>query len=153
MKMTDVRTTYDEHYCGKKSKKISEKLKQTLDKHFPNKWIQKMCSFGSYICIFWDVDKKRIFHEFSIDELDKCIDLDFLFVNLKEQYNYEDKCEILRLKAQLDREIHINRKMKSCLSAFARRDNWKAIEGCADWLFLLDPLMAEETLKEIKEME
>jgi hypothetical protein len=58
-----------------------------------------------------------------------------------------------RLKVQLDREIHINRKMRKCLSAFARRDNWKAIEGCADWLFLLDPLMAEETLKEIEEME
>ena len=58
-----------------------------------------------------------------------------------------------RLKEQLDREIKINRKMKSCLSAFARRDNWKAIEGCADWLFLLDPLMAEETLKEIDKEE
>ena len=58
-----------------------------------------------------------------------------------------------RLKKQLDKEIHINRKMKSCLSAFARRDNWKAIEGCADWLFLLDPLMAEETLKEIDNKE
>lgn len=57
-----------------------------------------------------------------------------------------------RLQAELDKEIHINRKMKSCLSAFARRDNWKAIEGCADWVFLLDPLMAEETLKEIEEV-
>ena len=63
------------------------------------------------------------------------------------------KEENQRLKAQLDREIKINRKMKSCLSAFARRDNWKAIEGCADWLFLLDPLMAEETLKEIDNKE
>lgn len=59
----------------------------------------------------------------------------------------------IHLQAQLDREIKINRKLKNCLSAFARRDNWKAIEGCADWLFLLDPLMAEETLKEIDNKE
>lgn len=73
---------------------------------------------------------------------------------LSTKQTIEDlKAENQRLKAQLDKEIHINRKMKSCLSAFARRDNWKAIEGCADWLFLLDPLMAEETLKEIENKE
>lgn len=83
-----------------------------------------------------------------------------LFVNrssIKQWIYCKDIFDILdqntRLQKQLDREIHINRKMKKCLSAFARRDNWKAIEGCADWLFLLDPLMAEETLKEIDNKE
>lgn len=74
----------------------------------------------------------------------------------KEEKMKENIPELLaenqRLKEQLDREVKINKKMKSCLGAFARRDNWKAIEGCADWLFLLDPLMAEETLKEIEEV-
>lgn len=74
-------------------------------------------------------------------------------IDNQERIIKEQKEDIERLQAQLDREIHINRKMKSCLSAFARRDNWKAIEGCADWLFLLDPLMAEETLKEIDNKE
>ena len=74
-------------------------------------------------------------------------------IDNQERVIKEQKEDIERLQAQLDREIKINRKMKSCLSAFARRDNWKAIEGCPDWMFLLDPLMAEETLKEIDNKE
>lgn len=85
-------------------------------------------------------------------EAGKNIQLDHIKEIMKENIP-ELLAENQRLKAQLDREIHINRKMKSCLSAFARRDNWKAIDGCADWLFLLDPLMAEETLKEIDNKE
>ena len=148
--MTDVRTTYDEPCCGEKSKKLSEKLKQNLDKHFPNKWIQKMCSFGSYICIFWDVDKKRIFHEFSIDKLNRCIGLDLLFANVKKQYNYEDKCEILRLKAQLDREIHINRKMKKVLEKYVLPENYEGGMG-RDYENMCDE--CKQTLKQIEEME
>lgn len=87
--------------------------------------------------------------------MDAIADIHFILEfssNLIDETEKEVK-ENERLKEQLDREIKINRKMKSCLSAFARRDNWKAIEGCADWVFLLDPLMAEETLKEIDNEE
>ena len=83
--------------------------------------------------------------------MDAIADIHFILEfssNLIDKTEKEVK-ENERLKEQLNKEIHINRKMKSCLFAFARRDNWKAIEGCADWLFLLDPLMVEETSLDI----
>ena len=93
----------------------------------------------------------------QLDHLNEFItnpqDCESIYIDALKRGNKDLVEENQRLKEQLDREIHINRKMKSCLSAFARRDNWKAIEGCADWLFLLDPLMAEETLKEIDNKE
>ena len=42
---------------------------------------------------------------------------------------YKEVCyDKQRLKAQLDREIHINRKMKSALEKYADKTNWRLVD-------------------------
>ena len=73
--------------------------------------------------------------------------------NLIDSDKYKKlKAENERLKAQLDKEIHINRKMKRALECYADHDNWY---NSLEWN-TYDKQgweTAEETLKEIEEME
>ena len=74
----------------------------------------------------------------------------------KQGYKTEREIE---LEKQLDREIHINRKMKKALEVYANSNHWiVSTEFDGYCVFLYKPNsngyeIAQQTLKQIEEME
>ena len=84
------------------------------------------------------------------------IQLDHIKEIMKENI-HDLLAENKRLKAQLDREIHINRIMKKALEVYADNINWGVdlhSNKYKKWLKPEDGFkLAQQTLKEIEEME
>ena len=85
-------------------------------------------------------------------------------IDNQERVIKEQKEDIERLQAQLDREIKINRKMKSALEKYADEKNWDSYGN--DWRFgvykdfenddypeYTDEKLAQQVLKEIDNKE
>jgi hypothetical protein len=83
----------------------------------------------------------------QLDHLNEFItnpqDCESIYIEALKRGNKDLVEENQRLKAQLDREIHINRKMKNALEVYANIGNW-ASDGYE---------FAQQTLKQIEEME
>ena len=97
-------------------------------------------------CEVFELDPEKVMQEYFHD----------IAINSDEYKKLKTENE--RLQAQLDREIHINRKMKSALEKYANSDYWfVCCEFDGDCVFLHPDYngyeLAQQVLKEIDNKE